>query len=358
MVQDKQGKDVKDLLESDEKLLKYAHQQVNSQIADLSRTVQLLRIMRALTSKMPKQSRSMSILYTMAMAGKLKGSPLFRELLLFLRRAPSDMILNIMAEVQSGLANLEPSMAKTVESLVQLLESTENTGLPLRSEHDVRNETLRTTVVAKKIELSKQKSELSKADAAYSKALMDFVNAFEECAERILKNPQDMVFKEAFIYDIKGPTRATFAPKTRAAVERALSSPHDYLNCDCCHAMGENGESQVSSLIVPSVLADRYKECLVRNTASYCHLVPALLGVRCRHQCERPLLSILCHPGGKRGGGRPHEVSPSRLLFGFYELTLFRALFQRSLAELKHLGLIKSSRKKIDHVAKAAWIGL
>ncbi|KAK5005709.1 Origin recognition complex subunit 3, partial [Cryomyces antarcticus] len=34
------------------------------------------------------------------------------------------------------------------------------------------------------------------------------------------------------------------------------------------------------------------------------------------------------------------------------------ALFQRSLAELKYMGFIKSSRKKADHVAKVTWKGL
>lgn len=35
-----------------------------------------------------------------------------------------------------------------------------------------------------------------------------------------------------------------------------------------------------------------------------------------------------------------------------------RPLFERALAELKYLGLIKGTRKKTDHVAKAAWRGL
>lgn len=35
-----------------------------------------------------------------------------------------------------------------------------------------------------------------------------------------------------------------------------------------------------------------------------------------------------------------------------------RALFSRALAELKYLGMIKSSRKKADHVAKLLWKGL
>jgi len=34
------------------------------------------------------------------------------------------------------------------------------------------------------------------------------------------------------------------------------------------------------------------------------------------------------------------------------------ALFFRSLAELKYMGMIKQSRKKTDHLAKLAWKGL
>jgi origin recognition complex subunit 3 len=39
-------------------------------------------------------------------------------------------------------------------------------------------------------------------------------------------------------------------------------------------------------------------------------------------------------------------------------LTESRALFQRALAELKHLGFVKPTRKKVDHVAKMMWKGL
>jgi origin recognition complex subunit 3 len=35
-----------------------------------------------------------------------------------------------------------------------------------------------------------------------------------------------------------------------------------------------------------------------------------------------------------------------------------RALFQRALAELRYLGLVKPSRKKTDHVSKIMWKGL
>ncbi|KAI7647877.1 hypothetical protein KC318_g18310, partial [Hortaea werneckii] len=34
------------------------------------------------------------------------------------------------------------------------------------------------------------------------------------------------------------------------------------------------------------------------------------------------------------------------------------ALFQRALAELRALGMVKSTRKRVDHIAKVAWRGL
>jgi origin recognition complex subunit 3 len=34
------------------------------------------------------------------------------------------------------------------------------------------------------------------------------------------------------------------------------------------------------------------------------------------------------------------------------------ALFQRALAEMRYLGLVKGTRKRVDHVAKVGWRGL
>ena len=43
---------------------------------------------------------------------------------------------------------------------------------------------------------------------------------------------------------------------------------------------------------------------------------------------------------------------------GFEADANHRALFSEALAELKYLGMIKSSRKKADHLVKLAWKGL
>lgn len=46
------------------------------------------------------------------------------------------------------------------------------------------------------------------------------------------------------------------------------------------------------------------------------------------------------------------------LLFELLANLFFRALFSRGLAELKYIGMIRSSRKKADHLTKLLWKGL
>jgi hypothetical protein len=48
----------------------------------------------------------------------------------------------------------------------------------------------------------------------------------------------------------------------------------------------------------------------------------------------------------------------SRVLDHGANMICERPLFQRALAELKYLGLVKPTRKKTDHISKVAWKGL
>ena len=131
--------------------------------------------------------------------------------------------------------------------LAQLLKTQDATTGPLRSGEDLQNATLRTTVVAKKVELSKQKSTMTKGDAAYSALLGQFLETFEQYLDEALVAPNTLVFNEIFIYDLKSPHRDVFMPKPRFAVERALAAPHDYLDCDCCAPEHGGDESTLSS---------------------------------------------------------------------------------------------------------------
>ncbi|KAL8842391.1 MAG: hypothetical protein Q9170_000519 [Blastenia crenularia] len=194
-----------------------------------------------------KTSVSWSNLYIKAIAGDLRDSTIIQDALLAVRKLPSDAMADLLSLlVDSSL----PSVSTHVDDLQQL-ESEKDGAEPLRSEHDTRHESLRTTVVAHKVELSKHKSSLSKLDLSYSRFVDRINKALQDYLHDNLINPQELFLHEVLIYDLKSPHREVFAPKPRYAIERALSSPRDYLGCDCCKGAqhGLSGTHPATSIL-------------------------------------------------------------------------------------------------------------
>ncbi|KAL8936382.1 MAG: hypothetical protein Q9211_004216 [Gyalolechia sp. 1 TL-2023] len=187
------------------------------------------------------------------MSGELRGSPVISDTLLAVRKLPSDAMadfLNLIRE--SKLPDMSP-----VASDLQRLESEKETVDPLRSEHDTHHQSLRTTVVAHKVELSKHKASLTKHDLSYS-ALVDRIDkTLRDYFQGVLIHPPDLFLHEVLVYDLKSPHREVFTPKPRYALERALSSPRDYLGCSCCKG-AQHGLSGTHPAI--SVLYQLYLE--------------------------------------------------------------------------------------------------
>lgn len=198
------------------------------------------------------QQQLKSTLLVDALAGELRDSNFERNMIMCLKKANSEAMLLTLQDVSSATSgDLHKTCQKLLKEL-QKLQAQQKDGGALRSEQDLHNATLRTTVVAKKVELSKQKSTLTKGDAAYSDILRRFVEALETHFDAALINPKDLVFNEIFMYDLKSPHRDVFMPKPRAAIERALASPHDYLDCECCAPDVGTGEENTLASTQPS----------------------------------------------------------------------------------------------------------
>ena len=194
-----------------------------------------------------KPGMKWSELYIKGMSANLADSNYIRGLLLSVRKMPSDRMEAMLNKI-SDIPTLD--LSTTISDLQSMTTSINGAG-PLRSEFDIRHETLRTTVVAQKVELSKHKAALSKQDAAYSKLINRVNTTFQDFFTEYLINPKDLVFHEIFLFDLKSPSRDVFAPAPRYAVERALSAPHDYLDCDCCEpGAGALSPSQPATAIL------------------------------------------------------------------------------------------------------------
>lgn len=235
-------------------MFRYAQSQISQGQAALCRLVSAVDVVHTLrTCLVAAQQPSRSMLLVDALAGQFHGSVAERTMLLSLRRSNSDTLRGILTRLVSvAEGEFRRSCEVLLDELEILLHGQDEKDKTLRSEEDVNNSTLRTTVIAKKVELSKQKSTLTKGDATYSSLLRRFVESFEECMAECLVDPKELVFNEIFIYDLKSPHRDVFTPKPRFAIERALAAPHDYLDCSCCAPENDGGEDNTLASTQPS----------------------------------------------------------------------------------------------------------
>ena len=189
-------------------------------------------LFRIQSSLSPKAQTPWSEMYIRAMSAELAGSAAFGEIMASLKKMSSDLMKDLLNDLARTLVPDE--LVEIMTELDQLSDHLGATQVPLRSAYDVHHETLRTTVVAQKVSLSKNISTLSTQDSAYTKIVDRIYIILGDYFEITLINPQDLFLNEILIIDSKSPHREVFTPKPRFAIERALSSPQDYLGCDCC----------------------------------------------------------------------------------------------------------------------------
>lgn len=328
MLEARQLEALRHYLDSNEKLQTFVLEQIKEGRQKLKGIVSATKVLRLIQQHLPGTAvTSLSALYLIAISGKLSGSPLIRTLLLTVKKIPSDVALELLEAVAvSAWSDILSEKCSTLrDNLRELLSDQECTAKPLRSESDLQNSTLRTTVVAQKVELSKHKSALSEQDKAYTALMIRVSQAFEDYFTQTLIDPTSLPFHEIFLYELKSPYRESFTPRPRHAIERALASPHDYLDCECC-ASEQEGEKQEctlgSSQPATALLYQLYLESgSLVNVSDMWQAFQAIIGEE-REEAET------------------------------------MALFQRALAELKYLGMVKGTRKRVDHVAKVMWRGL
>ena len=204
-------------------------EQTRRSLEDLLVALDILSQVQSYTSDLP--DLTWADLYIQGMSGILADSSELRQIMLLVRKLPSDTMQDMLeriadcpridiAEIQSDLSTLTVDLSRN--------------GDPLRSEYDDHHDSLQTTIVGQKVQLKKRKTTLSKGDASYS-AIVNRVNTLLNAFfERYLIDPKDLPLHEILLVDSRKACKEAFAPAPRAAVERALSAPRDYLACDCC----------------------------------------------------------------------------------------------------------------------------
>lgn len=184
---------------------------------------------------------------------------------------------------------------------------------------------LRTTVVAKKVQLSVQAISLPQEERSqaerYTERVDKAISIFRQYL--IFTNPNDVPFNELFIFNSRSPHRQVLTPRPRQILEQALSMPHTYLDCGCC----DGSQDSLASSNPPTAIL--YKLYLETG------------GLINGFDLWSAFYTIV--------GGEDGEDCTERMAL---------MLFYRALAELKLMGMLKQSRRKVDHFAKTSWKGL
>lgn len=322
------------LLDSDEDLLSEVSRALENRRMILTNLLRKLHVFYSVATTSGKTPNRLN-LCVQAVGGQLDGSEILKDFLGSISvLSANDMVLLAKGAIQAimsgddaigldGWSKPSPLFLKELERIrsetATLIENAEKDGATVRSRYAPHYKTVRTTVVAQKVLLSKEKSSLSKLDESYSDLVDDLADLLKDYFK--FGDLRQTFMHEVWLHDSKSANREMFTPRPRYAVERALTAPHDYLGCTCCKASEGLSASQPPT----AILYQLYLE------------TSGLINVFDLWSAFSTIIS-----------GEKAEDDERRNL----------ALFYRALADLRLLGMIKQSRKKTDHLAKLMWRGL
>ncbi|CAI7650831.1 unnamed protein product [Penicillium pancosmium] len=316
--------EVRNLLENDRHLLEevFNHLEIGQQrMRDIFQAVTLIHACLQHTQGTKKST--VSDLSVRALAGELGESQVVDDMLATVRAMDSEKLEGVLATLPAALSN-DSTLAELKTDFGTLLETRPDQEL-LRSEYNINSSVTKTTVVQQRIQLSKGKANLSGQDLEYTKIIDRLVAALQEYFTEILIRPQELFMHEAFLFDLRNPLKDNFAPRPRFAIERAMGSPFDYLisSSDADQSQAKISAKQPAA----AILYQLYLES------------GALVNV---HDLWQAFLAIFESEEGNKCDER-----------------IVMALFYGALSDLKMFGMVKNaSRKKADHLAKSAWLGL
>ncbi|KAK7951417.1 uncharacterized protein PG986_007145 [Apiospora aurea] len=330
-LRDKAVSHVQSLLDDDDYLNRQVQEQLESSRSWARRSLRTLQLLMC----RPGQASTFTQLYVDLLTHGVDGLDQLSDLVSSMRRMdPAEMIslLNQIVAIikdDDGSMGLEGCEGESVPSVAllsgivteiqTLCREAEKAGRTLRSEYSGQNKIMRTTVIAQKVQLSHDAATLTPQDKSYTR----LVDTIIEHMEALLKceRAEDIWLHEAWLYDFKTPYREVFMPRPRSVVQRALLRPHDYLACSCCNS---SKDQIMPTLPATAILYHLYLE--TGSLINVADLWTAFFGIVSEDEAD-----------------------------GLDERTAL-VMFYRAMSEMRALGFVKPSRKKVDHIAKLAWL--
>ncbi|KKK17933.1 hypothetical protein AOCH_005591 [Aspergillus ochraceoroseus] len=312
---------VRSLLEDDSFLFQHTLQILRSGQQSMCDMFQAVKFLHVLFDELNVTKRTnVSELCIRALSGELQDSPMVDDILTAFKPLDSTKVGDLLTQIPESVLK-RPEFQKLQTDLTALTQAHKGPE-PLRSEYDSQNSVMGTTIVQQRVKLNKGKAKLPEECIKYTK-VMDRLHALlKSYFSETLLTPQELPMHEVFLLDMRNPLKEIFSPRPRFAIERALSNPFDYLMSTSQAAEGKISTAQPAT----AILYQLYLES------------SALVNVHDLWQAFRAVFE------SEQGDSCDERMTMT--------------LFYRAVSELRALGMLKTSRKKVDHAAKSAWMGL
>lgn len=308
------------MLDDDEYLIQETPKYLDANQQRMQNMFQAVRVVHTcLQYTQNAKKANVSDLSIRALSGELSESTIVEEMVATAKTLDSDKLDELLVRLRKII--MSPEADAIQEDLRTLLETCLDSG-PLRSGYNINSTVTKTTVVQQRIRLSKGQADLSEQAVEYTNIVDRLVALLQVHLTETLINPQDLFLHEAFLFELRNPLKETFAPRPRFAIERALATPFDYLLSSSDVTMTKVSAKQPATAILYQLYLDS----------------GALVNV---HDLWQAFYGVF-------------ETEEA----GECDDRVVMSLFYGALSELKAFGVIKNSRKKTDHLAKSAWMGL
>lgn len=297
----------------------------------------------------------------------------------------ADQIEELQKKLEASYANRARSRIMSIKAAGGGPSSPGGGGGPpqLRSKYTAQSKVLRTTVVAQKVQLSRDSMLLTEEDEAFSElvdattaAVAGVVDVEPATVSRAAAAPSSLAspspspagrlwLQEVWLYNAQAPYRDVFIPRPGLVVERALARPHDYLACECCAGTGaptkkkksgkkDDGDEEKGSirptLPATAILYQLYLDAgPLINVADLWEAFQNAVSDSGNGPKDDKEGSATENNGDNAAEGdeeAEEDTQERRHLVQFYQ----------GLSEMKTLGYIKPTRRKVDHVAKIKWL--
>ncbi|PHH89036.1 hypothetical protein CDD83_6733 [Cordyceps sp. RAO-2017] len=238
-------------------------------------------------------------------------------------------------------AELQRGLERQLAEVDGLRAAASSGGFRLQSRYSGKSKVMRTTVIAQRVQLSRDSAALRDEDRRLTEAVDRVGEMLTRQAGRA-GGPESVLFWESWLYESRSPLREVLVPRPRGVFERSLARPHDYLGCSCCggSGSGSNGDPGMrATLPATCILYRLYLE--TGSLINVADLWSAFQGV-VKGQGEEKKRQ---QQQQQREEAEEEEEERASLV-----------QFYRGLAELRALGFVKGSRKKTDHIAKVKWL--